>query len=266
MARIRTIKPELWTDERLTECSLSARLLFIGMLNFADDNGNMRHSPKRLKMQVFPADNIDTAPLLEELLAQGVVVAYSVSDEHYLHLKGFKKHQVINRPSKTDIPQPSFIEKDETDSDEGEDHSLNAHGEVSDGREGNGKEGIREAKASSSAAALPDCPHAELIDLFAAKLPMLPQPKPELWSGARAKALKARWVWVLTAKKRNGDRYATDKQSAIDFFARFFDYVSGSDFLSGRNGQWTGCDLAWLANETNFAKVMQGNYDNKEAA
>lgn len=120
-----------------------------------------------------------------------------------------------------------------------------------------------EAKASSSAAALPDCPHAELIDLFAAKLPMLPQPKPELWSGARAKALKARWVWVLTAKKRNGDRYATDKQSAIDFFARFFDYVSGSDFLSGRNGQWTGCDLAWLANETNFAKVMQGNYDNK---
>lgn len=123
----------------------------------------------------------------------------------------------------------------------------------------------KEAKASSSTAALPDCPHSELIDLFAAKLPTLPQPKPEMWSGARAKALKARWVWVLTAKKRSGDRYATDKQSAMDFFARFFDYVSGSDFLSGRNGQWTGCDLAWLANETNFAKVMQGNYDNKTA-
>lgn len=123
----------------------------------------------------------------------------------------------------------------------------------------------KEAKASSSTAALPDCPHSELIDLFAAKLPTLPQPKPEMWSGARAKALKARWVWVLTAKKRSGDRYATDKQSALDFFARFFDYVSVSDFLSGRNGQWTGCDLAWLANETNFAKVMQGNYDNKTA-
>lgn len=120
-----------------------------------------------------------------------------------------------------------------------------------------------EAKASLSTAALPDCPHAELIDLFAAKLPTLPQPKPEMWGGARAKALKARWVWVLTAKKRSGERYATDKQSALDFFTRFFDYVSSSDFLSGRNGQWTGCDLAWLANETNFAKVMQGNYDNK---
>lgn len=266
MARIRTIKPELWTDERLTECSLSARLLFIGMLNFADDNGNMRNSPKRLKMQVFPADNIDTTPLLAELLAQGVVVDYSVNEERFLHIKGFKKHQVINRPSKTDIPQPSFIEADGSKSEECIEHSLNAHGDVSDGREGKGKEGIKEAKASSSTAALPDCPHNELIDLFAAKLPMLPQPKPELWGGARAKALKARWVWVLTAQKRNGERYATDKQSAMAFFARFFDYVSSSDFLSGRNGQWTGCDLAWLANEANFAKVTQGNYDNKGAA
>ena len=124
----------------------------------------------------------------------------------------------------------------------------------------------KEAKASSSPAALPDCPHNELIDLFAQKLPMLPQPKPELWGGARAKSLKARWVWVLTATNRKGERYATDKRDALDFFSRYFDYVAGSNFLTGRSGQWTGCDLAWLANETNFAKVMQGNYDNKDGS
>lgn len=129
MARIRTVKPEIWTDERLTECSVSARLLFIGMLNFADDNGNQAYSAKRLKMQVFPADNIDTQPLLVELITHGLLIEYSVSGEKYLHIKGFTKHQVINRPSKSRIPQPTFS-----------DDSVSSTGVVTDGREGKGKE------------------------------------------------------------------------------------------------------------------------------
>ena len=125
----------------------------------------------------------------------------------------------------------------------------------------------REAKASLSSAkpdAMPPCPHTELIDLFGQHLPMLPQPKVEAWGGARARALQTRWRWVLTAKKRDGGRYAIDRAGALDWFARFFTYVSQSDFLTGRDGKWTGCDLAWLANEANFAKVIQGNYDNRE--
>lgn len=133
MARIRTIKPEFWTDERLTECSLSARLMFIGMLNFADDSGNMAYSAKRLKMQIFPADSIDTQPLLDELIAHGMLIDYSVSGEKYLHIKGFTKHQVINRPTKSAIPSPEFT-----------DESVSTHGALIDGREGKGKE---EAKA-----------------------------------------------------------------------------------------------------------------------
>jgi hypothetical protein len=44
MARIRTIKPEFWTDEKVVECSFEARLMFIGMFNFADDKGNLVRS------------------------------------------------------------------------------------------------------------------------------------------------------------------------------------------------------------------------------
>lgn len=129
MARIRTIKPDFWTDEKLTECSLSARLLFIGMLNFADDNGNLTASAKKLKMQIFPADNVECQPLLDELIAQGVVIEYSVSGDNYLNIKGFKKHQVINRPSNTNIPEPLITED-----------SLSTPVVITDGREGKGRE------------------------------------------------------------------------------------------------------------------------------
>ena len=124
-----------------------------------------------------------------------------------------------------------------------------------------------EAKAYLSASKLPACPHIEILSLFAKHLPELPQPKPELWEGQRAKNLASRWKWCLTTKSsKTNQPYATDKASALDWFDRFFAYVAKSDFLTGRNGQWTGCDLAWLTKAENFAKVLQGNYENKGAA
>lgn len=108
---------------------MSARLMFIGMLNFSDDNGNQAYSAKRLKMQIFPADSIDTQPLLDELLAQGVLIEYSVSGEKYIHIKGFTKHQLINRPSSSSIPKPVINE-----------HSVSPQAKITDGVDGSGKE------------------------------------------------------------------------------------------------------------------------------
>ena len=111
--------------------------------------------------------------------------------------------------------------------------------------------------------ALPPCPHQKLIELYAGHLPGLPYPR--VWDGKRAKAATARWRWVLTANKPDGGRYASDADSALDFFDRFFGYVAGSDFLTGRDGKWGGCDLGWLVKAENFAKVISGNYENREA-
>ena len=104
MARIRTIKPDFWTDEKLTECSLSARLLFIGTWNFSDDNGNLDRSSKQIKARVFPLDNLDCEPLILELLEKELLVEYEYEDRLYLHIQGFNKHQLINRPSKPQCP------------------------------------------------------------------------------------------------------------------------------------------------------------------
>jgi hypothetical protein len=125
----------------------------------------------------------------------------------------------------------------------------------------------REERDSLSAAKLPPCPHQELIALFGKHLPMLSQPKPELWKGKKADAMKARWVWALTTKSSKTDQlYATDAATALAFFERYFAYVSKSDFLTGRSGAWTGCSLEWLMTEANFAKALEGQYENKAAA
>jgi hypothetical protein len=107
MARIRTIKPLFWTDEKIVELSMPARLFFIGLWNFADDNGNQPYSVRRLKMQIFPADTIDCAPLIDELLRFRLITLYEASSKTYLHINGFAKHQIINRRSKSPIPEPS---------------------------------------------------------------------------------------------------------------------------------------------------------------
>jgi hypothetical protein len=109
MARIRTVKPEFWTDEKVVECTIPARLLFIGLFNFANDLGCMERSHKRIKMQVFPADLIDCEPLIAELIAHGLLTEYSVNGQEYLYIKGFAKHQKINRPSATKIPAPALL-------------------------------------------------------------------------------------------------------------------------------------------------------------
>lgn len=154
MARIRTVKPELWTDEKVVECSIPARLLFIGMFNFADDNGNLVNSPKRIKMQIFPADVIDCEPLIKELITHGVLMEYSVNDVSYLNVKGFNKHQKINRPSKTNIPKFEFSE-----------HSVITHGELTDGMdtEGKGKEREEENNTQAAEATCGELPPEEII-------------------------------------------------------------------------------------------------------
>lgn len=111
---------------------------------------------------------------------------------------------------------------------------------------------------------IPNCPHQKLIDLYALHLPTLPFPA--IWEGKRQNALRARWRWVLTAKKRDGSRHSTDEASAVAWFERFFAYVAKSDFLTGRNDKFSGCDLGWLMKADNFAKVIQGNYENKGSA
>ena len=42
-----------------------------------------------------------------------------------------------------------------------------------------------------------------------------------------------------------------------------FELAEQSDFLSGRNGKWTGANIDWILNVNNIQKILEGNYKNK---
>ena len=120
---------------------------------------------------------------------------------------------------------------------------------------------------------VPPCPFDSLIDSYEAALPVLPTVRRSLFAkGANGKALRARWRWVMTAKhergERKGERLAITAEDGRAWFARYFEYVADSDFLSGRNGKFQSCDLGWLVTAANFEKVLSGKYhhEQREAA
>jgi hypothetical protein len=49
---------------------------------------------------------------------------------------------------------------------------------------------------------------------------------------------------------------------SIDDIKKYFEKVYESNFLSGRNEHWTGCNFLWLIDSNNVEKVLNGNYDN----
>jgi len=108
MARIRTIKPEFWTDEKIVQLPYEARLLFIGIWNFADDHGCLWDEPERIRMQVLPNDAVDISGLLDLLCASGLLEVYESSDEKRIfRVTHFNDHQKVDHPTPSKIPRES---------------------------------------------------------------------------------------------------------------------------------------------------------------
>lgn len=107
MARIRTIKPEFWTDGDILKLSRDARLFYIGLWNFADDNGVMEYDPTSIKARIFPNDKISVEKLLKELRDINKLIIYEVENKTYICIKNLANHQVIDRPRKSHLPIPN---------------------------------------------------------------------------------------------------------------------------------------------------------------
>lgn len=107
MARIRTIKPEFPLSETIGELSRDARLLFIQLWTIADDSGKSRASSRVLASLLYPfdydaRDQMDS--WLAELADKDLVRLYEIDGTRYLWIPKWLKHQKIDHPSRSKIP------------------------------------------------------------------------------------------------------------------------------------------------------------------
>ena len=114
MARIRTIKPEFWEDEKLAKLPVQARLLFIGTWNFADDNGVLLANPVLMKSHIFPYEDIGISTIsewIDMLVENGMLIRTTYNGKDYLVIRKFLIHQKINRKSiRINIPLPVVLQ------------------------------------------------------------------------------------------------------------------------------------------------------------
>jgi hypothetical protein len=108
MARIRSVHPGLFTDEAFMCLTPWARILLVGLLTEADDNGVFAWKPVTLKVRLLPADHVDVNPLLAELQQAGFLRQYDVRGSLYGAVRNFCRWQRPERPN-TVHPLPDAI-------------------------------------------------------------------------------------------------------------------------------------------------------------
>jgi hypothetical protein len=107
--RIRTIKPEIFQDEKFGRLPPDQQILFIGLITMADDEGRLRELPSAIHGHVFPYRRITErriTGLLRALADRGMICRYEAAGERLICLPNFLKHQRVNRFTESPLPAP----------------------------------------------------------------------------------------------------------------------------------------------------------------
>jgi hypothetical protein len=122
VARIRTYKPEFWTDSKTGTLTDRATKLLLGIMSHCDDWGVIEDDLGAIKARVFPyiheAPEACLATSRQELLDRGLLVLFKWVPRpghparSYLFIRNFAKHQRVDRPGIPLIPDfmPEAVE------------------------------------------------------------------------------------------------------------------------------------------------------------
>lgn len=159
MAKIRTIKPDFWTDGDIIRLPYEVRLFYIGMWNHACDRGHLPDDPFGLKLKILPADPVDGDDLVDKLIGSGRVERIVLPDERkFLFIPRFTDHQRIETRWKTRCPACDQLGLAEPRASSGEPRAASrkpAEGREGGGRERKGMEGEGKIAAATDPAPTP---------------------------------------------------------------------------------------------------------------
>jgi hypothetical protein len=233
--RIRSVKPEFWTSEKVGKLSRDARLVFIGLFNLADDEGRFRAAPSMVAGALLPYDEDGQRVVkkaLDELAAKRLVRLYSHDDCSYGWVIGFSEHQAIDRPKASKLPAPTLDDESTIDRRRIDDASL---------LEGNRDQGRDQGTGSAERPVVDG-----LRDVWNANRPT-ECPEWKTTGKARESAAKARL------------REEPNIEAWVDVIRRLKD----SDFARGKNDRGWVADPDWLLKPDTRHRILEGKYANR---
>lgn len=292
MARARNIKPGFFRNSDLVELDFETRLLFIGLWTLADREGRLEDRPKQIKMELFPADNVDCDSMLNSLSLIGVIARYEVDGKRYIQVTNFLKHQNPHRDERcSTIPDqsgnvqiPKKINEDSPKT-RCKHHENTVQASCKDDGNPvviglNPDSGFLNPDVLNPDSLNPESlitdslnpevdictnvhrlasktPYQQLIDLYHDKCNYLP--RVTVVNDSRKRAMKARFSEVMKTEKW------TEEQT-IGWFGEYYGIVNQSKFLTGRAAASNGhrpfkADWDWIHNPNNFVKVVEGKYN-----
>jgi hypothetical protein len=105
------MKPGFWGSKTIAKLSRDARLLTLGLISFADDDGRFLGSTNAINGAVFPNDELPATKVRKwysEILATGLIHEYQREGVRYGCFPSWHEHQVINRYTPSTHPEPDI--------------------------------------------------------------------------------------------------------------------------------------------------------------
>lgn len=245
----RIIKESICFSEDINKLSAEEENFFYRLIVNCDDFGRFEARPAILKGRLYPLrDTIKESHVKSCLLAlaslkpEPLVHIYHVKGIPYLEITTWKKHQ-FQRALKSRYPAPELADElisKQMNSDE----SVCSHTE--------GDASLFDIRYSSndirySSNDIRDESRGqlqEIIDLYNQHRGKMPQAI--TLTSQREKLIKARL-----------------HENGMDKITWVIMQASTSSFLQGGNKTGWTADLTWIMRPENFAKIMEGNYENK---
>lgn len=106
----RMLDSGLWANERFGEMPMMARLLLLGIINHADDQGRIKGKLSYLRTEIFRYDedvtNEQVAECLEHIEANGTITIYQEDGKDYIQLLNWWEYQSLQFAAPSAMPRP----------------------------------------------------------------------------------------------------------------------------------------------------------------
>ena len=261
MTKRRMIHDCLWKSEGLAELTIRQRLLWVGLITTSDDQGRGRAHPGLIRSTIFPFDAITNNEIkadLEAITNQDMVIVYLVKNKSYYQVINWWEYQKPQWAYPSDYPAPDgwqdrlryrqegnvLTDNWKPDDDKKEEiplpkalpKALPDTDTLSDGQAHSNSNSISPSSSNNKDI------YVQLKDYWHDYFPDKPQPRK--LGGKNAKHLNARI---------GDDEFLANWRAALL-------RASKSKWLND-NGFFT---LWWfIANDDNWQKCLDGNYDDK---